>query len=78
MPITVDVFARPRLCVPTEAIEFVRERFNRLRDAHTERFNPPMGAKKFDLEVAESKLLREVSSALLFLLDEMARSADPE
>jgi hypothetical protein len=74
MAITVDVEARPRLCIPTEAIEHVKERFSGLRDAHTERYNPALGVSRTDLNIAEAKLLREVSSTLMFLLDEMVRS----
>lgn len=74
MAITLEVEARPRLCVPTEAIEQVSAKFNELRDAHTARFNPVLGATHAELLAAQARLLREVSSTLMFLLDEMVRS----
>jgi hypothetical protein len=74
MAITIDVGARPRLCIPTEAIEQVTAQFNALRDAHTARYNPPLGVSKRDMDIAEADLLRQVSSTMMFMLDEMVRS----
>jgi hypothetical protein len=49
------------------------QRHEGLRRALGERFNPPLGAERTDLVIAESKLVREVANALMFVLEALVQ-----